>query len=84
MRKRKMTLKLRSRTPSLLQDSTSLPQLRNPGLLDAQFLLNFSQDREVMCGCYRNVGLFRCFFQYVPLEAQIIIGHVAVPAKSLF
>ena len=37
-----------------------------------------------MRGCSRNVSLFRGIFQYIPLEAQVIIGYVAVPAKSLF
>ena len=32
VRKRKMTLKLHSRTPSLLQDSTSLPATAESGL----------------------------------------------------
>ena len=47
VRKRKMTLKLHSRTPSLLQDSTSLPATAESGMNETSVIPSTIVERAV-------------------------------------
>ena len=78
VRKRKMTLKLHSQMPSLLQDSTSLPATAESGS-DGGLLLPHPQLSRVF-------GLTPMPLEFLPVLAGILLVYIATAegAKKIF